>query len=573
MRGKIKQVNNSSVRSIAGKDITSGSDVTEDKSYSGSNSEGFFRKLLGNIRFYVLSFSAFFAAGVYLWAAITFSDRPNIQIIRMTQIYALTSLTFLYLALLAGPLTYTFRFLPFRGQYLKARRAIGVSAFFFGLLHGSIAFFGQLGGFPGLLFLSSTYLIAITLSFISLLILSAMALTSFDFIIAKMTFKKWKMLHRLVYIAAIFTLIHALMLGTQFRDLSATIPQITFIAVFFLLILEGLRVDYFVQSKFPTLPKFGLTYVLLSIFFGAAMYYIFIPPGAIPDFGIHSAHIQLAKDIQSGNTSNLPANAPKIPGLDGDRTKRYTVDFDVKESSESAVTKAGVLPNEEVVLNFAVSDAGSGNRVQLFKKIYSKNIHLIITNSNLTFFDHVHPEQTLDGFVIKYKFPKDDIYHLYADFQPFGGIEQQIANTLKVGNVEKPVLSTDVPDTNLTKTFGDYEVTLSYPKPLKSAQISVGQQIFTYNIKDAATKNPTTNLKPYLDAFGHLVMINQETFDYVHVHPRDLSVPPPDANGGPIVEFMPIGIYGPIKPGIYKVFGQFNPDDKLFTSDFTVKIE
>lgn len=562
MGQKIKQVNRFSGQSIANQE-----------SAKNTDSDSFLRKLVKNIRFYVLLLSILLSGGIYLWATITFSDRPNIQIIRMTQVYGLTSVVYLYLALLAGPLTYTFRFLPFRGQYMKARRAIGVSAFYYGLLHGSIAFFGQLGGFPGLFYLSSNYLIPITLSFTALVILSAMALTSFDFIIARMTFKKWKILHRLVYLAAVFVLIHALMLGSDFRDLSATIPQIMFIAVFFLLILEGLRVDYFVQSKLPTLPKFGLTYVLLSLFFGAAMYYIFIPPGAIPDFGIHSAHIQLAKDVQSGTTSNLGPNAPKIPGLDGDRTKRYTVDFDVKESSESAVTKASVSPNEEVVLNFAVSDAGSGNRVQLFKKIYSKNVHLIITNSDLTYFDHVHPEQTLEGFVIKYKFPKDDIYHLYADFQPFGGIEQQIANTLKVGNVEKVVLSTDTPDTNLTKTFGDYEVSLSYPKPLKSDQISVGQQILTYNIREAATKNPVTNLKPYLDAFGHLVMINQQTFDYVHVHPRDLTVPPPDSKGGPTVEFMPIGIYGPIKPGIYKIFGQFNPDNKLFTSSFTVKIE
>lgn len=529
-----------------------------------SPTDSWFGKLFRNIRFYVLVFSGLFSGAVYIWAILTFPDRPNIQIIRMTQVYALTSVTYLYLALLAGPLTYTFNFLPFRQHYLKARRAIGVSAFFFGLLHGSIAFFGQLGGFEGLAYLSSNYLIAISLSFTALVILSAMAITSFDFVIARMKFKRWKMLHRFVYLAGIFTLIHALMLGTHFRDLSATIPQIMFIAVFFLLILEGLRFDYFVQNKFPTLPKFGLTYVLLTLFFGAALYYIFIPPGAIPDFGIHSAHVQLAKDIQSGTISNLPGNAPKIPGLDGDRTKRYSVDLKWPDQISS---------NQDTELTFNVYDASTGNKVFLFRKVYGKVVHMIVVDSELNFFSHIHPEQTENGFTIKTQFPKDGRYHIYLDFQPLGAIEQQIAHTVFVGNVEKPALSTATPDTNYTKTFGDYEVTLNYPKPLKSSEISIGQQIFTYNIKDAKTKQGITNLKPYLEAFGHLVMINQQTFDYVHVHPRDLTVPPPDANGGPTVEFMPIGIYGAIKPGIYRVFGQFNPDNKLFTADFTVEIK
>lgn len=526
--------------------------------------------LLKNNRFYVLLFSITFAIGVYIWTSVTFSDRQNIQIIRLTQIYALTSVTYLYVALLISPLS-RLNLVPFSQEIIKARRGIGISAFFFALLHASIAFFGQLGGFPGLLFLSQNYLIAISLSFIALLILALMASTSFDFIIAKMKFKRWKLLHRLVYIASIFILIHALMLGTHFTDLSTTIPQIMFAAVFFLLVLEGIRFDVYIQKKF-SLPTFGLTYVVLALFFGASFYYIFIPPGALPDFGIHSAHIQLAKDIQSGNFSNS-TNLPNIPGLDGDRTKRFTVDFDIKESSASSVTKATVSANEEVNLNFAVSDASSGNKTFLYRKISGKLVHLIIVDSQLNYFDHIHPEQTENGFTINYTFPKDDVYHLYLDFQPFGAIEQQIASTVRVGEIDKPVFSTATPDNNLTKTFGNYEVTLNHPKPLKSDQISIGQQILTFTIKDNTTKNPITNLKPYLEAFGHLVMINQQTFEYVHVHPRDLTIPPPDSNGGPTVDFMPIGIYGPIKPGVYRIFAQFNPDNKLFTSDFTVEIK
>ena len=39
------------------------------------------------------------------------------------------------------------------------------------------------------------------------------------------------------------------------------------------------------------------------------------------------------------------------------------------------------------------------------------------------------------------------------------------------------------------------------------------------------------------------------------------------------VIFLPLGLYGPIKPGVYRVFAQFNPNNNLFTSNFTVTVE
>jgi hypothetical protein len=102
--------------------------------------------------------------------------------------------------------------------------------------------------------------------------------------------------------------------------------------------------------------------------------------------------------------------------------------------------------------------------------------------------------------------------------------------------------------------------------------MTFGNQTISFTVKDATTHKPITTLKPYLASFGHLVMIDESTYTYLHVHPFTLVAPPPNANGGPTVDFLPIGIYGPIKPGIYRLFAQFNPDGNLFTADFTVKV-
>ncbi|MBI2012101.1 ferric reductase-like transmembrane domain-containing protein [Candidatus Daviesbacteria bacterium] len=258
-----------------------------------------------NIRFYVLIFSALLATAIYFYIKTTVPSF-GLQTIRLTQIYALLSVAFLYFTLLAGPLTYTFKFLPFRGKYLKARRALGVSAFLFALMHVRLAFFEQLGGFAGLFFLPSNYLIAITLSFTALVIVSAMAVTSFDYIIDKLTFPRWKLIHRFVYLAAIFILIHALMLGSDFQDLSGIIPQIFYVAISFLLLLEANRADAFLRRKFLNYPKRGLVLLLMVILISFGFVYFLLPHNTLVSLGLHEKHthwfgkVDQGEDVGSG---------------------------------------------------------------------------------------------------------------------------------------------------------------------------------------------------------------------------------------------------------------------------------
>lgn len=524
------------------------------------------KTLTQNIRFYILLSTVILSLSIYLWAKINFQIE-QFQIIRLTQIYSLLAILYLYIALLAEPFCYTFKSFQYKDLYLDARKAIVASVFYFAFLHTCLAFFGQLGGFDGLGFLGNRYLIPIILSFTALIILLLISITSLDFIGKKFTPTIRRIFHDLVYIAGILILIHAMMLGTHFSDLVDFIPQLVFVGLGFLLFLESLRIDSWVKERFNMTSQFGYgTVIVLGIILTGLLYFFLpIPGGNGITFGIHSQHIQLAKEAQQGTTGagDNPALA-KIPGLQGDRTKRFSVDFEIPTDIQA---------NTDTTLSFKAVDASSGDQIFLFNKVYGKIVHLIIVDSELKYFSHIHPEFKDGQFTITTQFPKDGQYHLYTDFQPFGAIEQRIATTLNVGNFEKTKLSTDKPDSKLTKTFGDYEITLKYPKPLISDQISIGKQILGFTLKDAKTKENITNLKPYLDAFGHMVMINQKTFDYIHVHPNDLRVPKPDQNGGPTVEFMPLGLYGPIKPGVYKVFAQFNPNNNLMVSDFTVKIE
>lgn len=519
-----------------------------------------FNQLFSNIRFYILIFASLLISLIIIFVTTTIAS-PQLQIIRINQFAGFASVIFLYLALLPTPLYKAFPSLPGKTRITKARRAIGVAAFFFAFIHSGVAFFGQLGGFAGLPFLTDRYQLALFLGALALQIMLLLTLTSFDKIIAKMTFPKWKLLHRFIYIAGVATLIHVLMLGTHFIDISSLIPQLFFALLAIMLLLEAVRFDMYVQKKLPLLPRFGITATLAIGFIFFSYLYSLLPQGAILPLGIHTQHMQSTQSLDQPN----PA-LPRMPGMEGDRTLRYTVGF---------ITPDRVSTNTNVPLRFAVYNAANGNKVVSYTRTYEKLAHLIIVDNTLTYFSHIHPELQENEFSIVTQFPNPGLYRLYMNYQPTGAIEQQAAFSFRAGltpNDSVP-FSEQLPDTNLSKTFGTYEVTLRLPNNLRADSLSRGEQKLAFTIRDASTKKPAKNLKPYLGAFGHLVMISQRTYDYLHVHPADFRTPAPEQNGGPTVEFLPMQITEPIKPGEYRVFAQFNPDGQLFTADFTIRIQ
>lgn len=502
------------------------------------------KDLLRNIRFYILFFSIGLSFLYLLWAKMSFGSE-RLETIRIQQLSALTAVTFLYVALMIGPFTYVFKGFRWRAGFVKARRALGVSAFYFGAIHGVVSFFGQLGGFGGLGFLSTKYIIAISLSFTALIILFFMTITSFDRVIEKIGYKKWKILHRFVYLAGVLVLIHALMLGTHFQDLSGVIPQI-FISMFFILLLfETSRFDYYLRSKFTFYPKIGFTTSLVVVGFGVWLLLPYISKSGVPSFGIHSQHMKGLLGVV-GNSAIQ---------------KRYSVVFDYPKPA---------LPGEELGLSFSVFDASNAAPVTDFNLLHEKELHLIIVDEDLVTFSHLHPERNKNIFAINTTFVKDGNYRVYADFEPSGGSEQQFAFRLKVGESTESIV--ELNNNEVEKTIDKYLVKLIEGKVLNTFEISAGTERIVFEIQNTESGQPVTTLKPYLGAFGHLVMINTKTFQYIHVHPIETPATF-GPNGGPSVSFVPMGLYEPIIPGTYRIFAEFNPDNSLIMAPFTVTVE
>src|SRR5262249_31676543 len=140
-----------------------------------------------------------------------------------------------------------------------------------------------------------------------------------------------------------------------------------------------------------------------------------------------------------------------------------------------------------------------------------------------------------------------------------------------------------VPDTVSMKTVDDVTATLSYDPPT----FSPGQYVhLNFHLTESSSGRPITDLKTYLGAFGHTLIMSEDMVDYVHSHPLDILaksdddsttpqfVIPPGADleklrGGPDVTFeglMP-------KAGRYRAWTQFRRNEKIYTFVFTFNVD
>lgn len=496
---------------------------------------------------------ASFLLSLALYGLVIYRFDPGIlRVIRLEQWYGLVGIGYLYLALLIGPLTGVIPSVPYASSLRHARRAIGVSAAYFSLLHSGIAFFGQLGGFAGLFFFPSSYLLSIGLGFLALLILCLMASLSTDWAIKRLTYPRWKGIQRLVYLAALALVVHVLMLGTHYSDLKSRVGVISVVLLAVLLILEARRLD--AATK-------GIASVSVWILIGMLAGRIFWPGTRTASVNIHADHIADVKDAMHVDDSGA---AGLRLSLRGDPLTRYTVHFSVPEK---------IAVGKKVTLQLRVSMAQSGNPVSIFNDTYGHDMHLIIVDSRLQYFSHlVADRDPAQGLRFETTFPRAGTYRLYAIYQPTGAIEQLSTSVVTVGEGREDVPVAFTPDSLRAKDIGPYRVSLPTQQALHAQELLAGKQLLEYHVTKRANSGTSAVLHPYLNAFGHLYLINQETYELIHAHPTDLQAPDDDRRGGPNISFIPLGLTGKLSPGIYRVFAEFAPEGKALVVEHTLSI-
>lgn len=219
------------------------------------------RNLPNNLRFYVLAFTVLLSLCVAAWLRQHIQSDELFQI-RTQQIFGFLSLVFWYVALITSPMSKLFGKQGFMGYLLFSRRAIGVSAAYFALLHAVVSFWGQLGGFAKFGILPDPFQWSLVFGLVGLLVLGVMAATSFDKVVKYMTFRRWKLLHRVGYVAGVLVLLHIWMISTH---IGYYWLQLTFaIMLVALTWLESYRVSLALGKKYKRVKAHEeLTVVLI----------------------------------------------------------------------------------------------------------------------------------------------------------------------------------------------------------------------------------------------------------------------------------------------------------------------
>lgn len=248
--------------------------------------------------------------------------------------------------------------------------------------------------------------------------------------------------------------------------------------------------------------------------------------------------------------------------------------FDLREYHlDVASAPAAPRVGESARLRFTVRHPSTDVVATDFALVHEKPYHLFVISQDMEFYDHIHPEQQPNGsYAIDVRLPRAGYYRLFSDFLPVGGAPQVISRVMATAGYSGGLASSQarlVPDVSWTKTVGDLRVHLELPA---DGLVAGREETLRYQLTDARTGTPVTDVVPYLGAFGHTLVMSGDTLHYVHAHPVELlpetapGMPPP--HGGPMLSFkamLPT-------PGLYRAWTQVRRGERVSTVAFTFAV-
>lgn len=234
-------------------------------------------KLTKHIRLYIFILAGVWGLGV-AGSLYFISTNLDALIKELVRIYGFTSLYLLFLTLTPGLVRAYFPHFILDSLLIKSRRALGVNTFIFGLVHGLIAFiYYYSGSWQKISTLPLAYQIAFYLASAALIIFTLLAITSFDKIVEIITFQKWKILHRFIYLAFLMIVLHAFIRGTHLSDPYKIFSAImVFLSLTFILLEIGATSIFIINHNQNNKLKSYLIFLVLGIVGFSSFYLSFL---------------------------------------------------------------------------------------------------------------------------------------------------------------------------------------------------------------------------------------------------------------------------------------------------------
>ena len=271
---------------------------------------------------------------------------------------------------------------------------------------------------------------------------------------------------------------------------------------------------------------------------------------------------------EQANQANLNRNA-ETPAAE-----KTAEDFTFEFRTEPSEVKA----EEQADLIVTVKNL-QGETVKDLQIVHEKPMHMIVVSEDLAEFYHLHPEPQPDGSLkTPFAFPNGGRYKVYADFTPQGAKQMVKMSEFSVTGESRPKEELK-PEGKFEKTIGDLLVRMQ-----PGGKFEAGNPVWLdYTVFDSRTKQPVTDLQKYLGEIAHFVVINKELNEFVHVHPlsrtdskndhsHDDGAEHKHENGtsDPEVTVSAHVIFP--KPGIYKIWAEFQRNGKVTAFPFVVEV-
>lgn len=172
------------------------------------------------------------------------------------------------------------------------------------------------------------------------------------------------------------------------------------------------------------------------------------------------------------------------------------------------VPSTRTLPAVGGMYRFVV-DGPDGGRVHAFTALHERMLHLIVVNSQLTVYHHVHPALAPDGtWSVALAAMPPGSYRAVADFQVTDGPRLALGADLAVPGDFQP---TEIPAPSTVAAIDGYRITIG-------TSAKAGGEL-TVSLTVRKRGRLVTDLQPYLGASGHLVAMRAADLAYAHVHP------------------------------------------------------
>ncbi|OCA92232.1 hypothetical protein [Pseudobacillus wudalianchiensis] len=188
-----------------------------------------------------------------------------------------------------------------------------------------------------------------------------------------------------------------------------------------------------------------------------------------------------------------------------------------------------------------------GNPVDDLEVNHEKLLHLIVVDEGLEQYWHLHPQRIGAGkFQVEQELKKGT-YKAFVDIKPkklsyhVSPLEMVIGAPSSHGHAP-----TIIPDKDLTKTVGNETVKMNM-----SAHTAGTPVTLTFDLDEE-------KIEPYLGAMGHVVILDEQAENYLHVHPLEGEAPVFET------QFK--------QPGIYKVWAEFKQDGKVRVYPYVIEI-